>query len=101
MTVYVDGRPVVRTSPRYDCWPVQRVWRKRFPRAVVDAALLAAFGRADRYCTPPAGDPFVVNGEPYATSEEFIDSLVEEFATALRNHLAGTRQSSKEVPKVL
>lgn len=95
MAVYANGRPVVSARAAGACWPVQRVWRNRFPRAVVETAVSVAFGRADRFCTPPAGESFVVDGRPYATPDEFIDCLVEELSQALRRHVAG------EVKKVL
>lgn len=101
MAVYVDARPVVKARATGLYWPVQRAWRDRFPRVLVESVMTVSFGRADRYCTPPAGEPFIVGGQPYATPEEFIDSFVDEVRAGLLKHLADTGQSSGEVDQVL
>lgn len=97
MAVYVSGLPVVTARAHGQSWPVQRTWRNRFPRVLVESVMTVSFGRADRYCTPPAGEPFIVGGQPYATPEEFIDSFLDEVRAGLLKHLADTGQSSGEV----
>lgn len=92
MTIYCCGAVA---SPSMGGRPalVSKRWRQLFPRRqFVDVANLA-FARVERLNSPPRGQPFVVDGKPYATDEEFIEDLCAE----LREQLAAYLKEGREV----
>lgn len=87
MALYRSGRlalvpsPVVVGKPFYG-------WRRHVPMKAVQDVLRASYARAQRLNTPPAGEPFNLDGKPYATSDEFVDDLVDEFRTQLHRFVS-------------
>jgi hypothetical protein len=86
MTVHLirDRKPAGRTLP--DSQPRFRGWRALFPRLVVMDLARVSFSSVERLNTPPAGEPFYLDGKPYATQAEFIDDLAEEFRAQLTRY---------------
>lgn len=72
---------------------VFRRWRQLFPRRRLVGLVHVAFDRVERLNTPPKGQPFVVQGKPYASDEEFIQDLCEELRERLLRHLEETSKA--------
>lgn len=66
----MSARTIRRPRETWDWLTVEDVERFAF----------AAFFEACRRQSPPAGEPFVVDGSPWATREDFRDALVDLFA---------------------
>lgn len=93
MTVYRAGRPVGADAHSVRPPLVSKRWRELFPRRQFVDLVNVAFARVERLNSPPRGQPFVVQGKPYATDEEFIDDLCEELREQLRCYLEETRKA--------
>lgn len=90
MTVYRCGAVVAGGVARPAL--ISKRWRQLFPRRQFVDVVNAAFARVERLNTPPRGQPFVVDGKPYATDEEFIDDLCDELRQQLVSYLREGRE---------
>lgn len=91
MTVYRCGAVADSEAARPAL--VSRRWRQLFPRRQFVDVVNLAFARVERLNSPPRGQPFMLDGKPYATDEEFIEDLCEE----LREQLAAYLKEGREV----
>lgn len=90
--MYRMGKPVTRgcvavssSAPAWSAVIDRRaceVWQW-LPKHRRDLVLDQAFEAVRRFCTPPLGEPFVIEGKAYSTSHEFVDLLTSEFRDRL------------------
>lgn len=83
-TVYRSGKPVpaAPAAPAAVDPQAESVWNW-LPKHRRDLLLDISFAAVRRANTPPAGEPFMLDGSPYATPVHFAEELAEEFREQL------------------
>lgn len=94
--VYRSGKPVGKaSSPAVPAPAVPQFTPKLsdawnwMPRHRLLLLVDQAVAQAKLECTPPDGEPFILDGDPYACKSDFAESLVYQFKELVYGAVAG------------